>query len=320
MKILIVDDSVYARKRLARALTGAGHTVVEADSGPTALRLLAEVDPHAATVDLLMPEMDGLELIRRLRLARPDLRIVAVSADVQRATAEQVSAAGASSLVGKTAPLAEILAALQTLAAEPPPLSLSAEQEDIFAELMNIAMGRAANALAALLERRVAFYIPEVKVMSAATLQAFLDRGAPRVGAVVQQSFRGALTGLAALVLPHDHAVNLVRVLLETIRELDQLSSAEQTVLTEVGNIMLNAAVGWIGDQVGGRILLALPTVTLNQTYQAVVDLLFASVPNTAHAVVFLSRLTIGELDLTAYMVLVLPRSDVVRVLDALAR
>lgn len=76
-KILVVDDSEYARLRIGKILKGGGHEGIEAKDGEEALRLVEETGPQAVTVDLLMPGMDGIEVIRRLRALRPEMPIIA---------------------------------------------------------------------------------------------------------------------------------------------------------------------------------------------------------------------------------------------------
>jgi two-component system, chemotaxis family, chemotaxis protein CheY len=67
-RILVVDDSATVRKQVREALEGAGLTVVEAENGERALRVLAERDPvDLLLVDVNMPIMDGYEVIRRTR-------------------------------------------------------------------------------------------------------------------------------------------------------------------------------------------------------------------------------------------------------------
>jgi CheY-like chemotaxis protein len=67
---------------LAVALGGAGYHVLTAESGKPALRLLEHREVDLILVDLLMPDMDGLELIPRLRKTRPSSKIIAISGGI----------------------------------------------------------------------------------------------------------------------------------------------------------------------------------------------------------------------------------------------
>jgi DNA-binding response OmpR family regulator len=78
-RILIVDDDAMAREILRRILEHAGYEVMTAGSGPEALRKLHEGIPHLVVVDLMMPEMDGFELCRRIK-SHLDVPIVILSA------------------------------------------------------------------------------------------------------------------------------------------------------------------------------------------------------------------------------------------------
>ena len=78
-RILIVDDDAMAREILKRILEHAGYVVMTAGSGPEALRKLHEGIPHLVVVDLMMPEMDGFELCRRIK-SHLDVPIVILSA------------------------------------------------------------------------------------------------------------------------------------------------------------------------------------------------------------------------------------------------
>lgn len=78
-EILIVDDDVDIRTFIATALRGAGHHVMEASDGREGLRILGSQPLQLVITDLLMPEMDGLELLRTLRKTFPTLPAIAVS-------------------------------------------------------------------------------------------------------------------------------------------------------------------------------------------------------------------------------------------------
>lgn len=70
-KVLIVDDSALMRRQLSRILTEAGFEVVTARNGAEGLRLAAEAAPDVVTLDINMPEMDGLTMLSRLMVENP---------------------------------------------------------------------------------------------------------------------------------------------------------------------------------------------------------------------------------------------------------
>jgi len=66
-KALIVDDDKNSRLLLATLIQHTGHTALEADSGAAALRIIADESPDLVIVDLSLPDINGAELIGRLR-------------------------------------------------------------------------------------------------------------------------------------------------------------------------------------------------------------------------------------------------------------
>lgn len=315
MRILVVDDSEFARRRIKAVLETGGHEIVEAQSGPDALKLLKETEPQVATVDLLMPGMDGIDLLGRLRKLRPHLPVIIVSADVQLATRREVLAAGATRFVAKTGLDALLSAVNQAGAGGLIPFLLSAAEKDAFTEVMNIAMEQAAEALNALLARRVLLKVPEVELMTASGLTAFFQEELVQVGVTMRQRFSGQLNGVAAMVFSSAHAMYLVRTLVGIQHELSRLSAAEQSVLTEMGNIVLNAAIAVLADQLGARVGLSLPDLTLNQEGSAAARLLLGSVAGADKAFVLVSRLTIGDAEMISYLILLMPEEDAQRLL-----
>lgn len=84
-RILIADDDPLLRLLLKRRLEGAGHEVASAENGREALRLIEEQPAFDLVItDILMPELDGLELIRELRRRTCPPRIIALSAQEGR--------------------------------------------------------------------------------------------------------------------------------------------------------------------------------------------------------------------------------------------
>jgi two-component system KDP operon response regulator KdpE len=78
LKILVVDDEPPIRKLLRMGLTSQGYQVLEAPNGKTALELLAK-KPDLVILDLGLPDVDGLDLLRRIRHRHENLPVVVLS-------------------------------------------------------------------------------------------------------------------------------------------------------------------------------------------------------------------------------------------------
>jgi two-component system chemotaxis response regulator CheB len=118
-RILVADDSTFMRRLLTQSLRDAGFEVVgEAADGDEALSLYRELRPDAMTLDLAMPGMDGIGVLRALRGERSSLPVVVVSAfsPAHGARAVDALAEGAFDLVAKPAfgePLEQFVSALR---------------------------------------------------------------------------------------------------------------------------------------------------------------------------------------------------------------
>lgn len=101
-KLLIVDDSNIIRSKIARSLTEFGIEIVGmAANGRDAVLRFPKARPDLVTMDLTMPEMDGLECIRELRKIDPKVRILVVSALADKSTAIQALKEGAQGFLCK---------------------------------------------------------------------------------------------------------------------------------------------------------------------------------------------------------------------------
>lgn len=81
--IIIADDDPIVRQFAIELLRECDHAVVEAENGRQALRLIEAMPVDVLVVDMLMPEMDGLETILALRQSHPTLKILAISSGGQ---------------------------------------------------------------------------------------------------------------------------------------------------------------------------------------------------------------------------------------------
>jgi signal transduction histidine kinase/CheY-like chemotaxis protein len=135
--LLVVDDVDANRTLLVDFLSPLGFTVVEADSGEACLQLAPTLRPDLIAIDSVMPAMDGLEAMRRLRLL-PDLHgvpIIAVSASASAADEQRCLAGGASAFLPKPIDLDQFLREIGRLldlawiAQAPPPAATRAPDE-----------------------------------------------------------------------------------------------------------------------------------------------------------------------------------------------
>ncbi len=78
-RILVVEDNELLRQMLARLLRRTGYEVAEAENGCTALQRMQEWPADLVITDMIMPRMDGVELILVLRRDHPHVKIIAMS-------------------------------------------------------------------------------------------------------------------------------------------------------------------------------------------------------------------------------------------------
>ena len=100
-RILIVDDSTFLRKRVRQALQDQGYTLVEADSGLSALKELDKQGFSCIVTDLVMPGLDGFGLLAEIQKRRLTSPVVVLTADVQKSTHDRCDELGASAFLQK---------------------------------------------------------------------------------------------------------------------------------------------------------------------------------------------------------------------------
>ncbi len=102
LKLLIVDDSNIMRRRIERSQQFEELEVVgTAGNGIEALEMFHKTDPDVVTMDLTMPQMDGIECISKLVQLKPALRILVISALADKATAVEAMERGANGFLNK---------------------------------------------------------------------------------------------------------------------------------------------------------------------------------------------------------------------------
>jgi two-component system chemotaxis response regulator CheY len=112
--VLIADDAAFMRMMIKNILTEAGYEIVgEAENGQVAVSKYRELKPDLTTMDITMPEMDGLTALKEIRGEDPAARVVMCSAMGQQSMVIESIQAGARDFIVKPFQPDRVLAAVQ---------------------------------------------------------------------------------------------------------------------------------------------------------------------------------------------------------------
>ena len=119
LRILVVDDSGLTVKKMTKLLEELGHQVVAmASTGQQAVDVYAEAAPDVTTMDITMPDMDGIEATRRILAVHPGACIVIVTSHGQEQMVMDAIEAGAKGYILKPVKQEKLVETLETVAAK----------------------------------------------------------------------------------------------------------------------------------------------------------------------------------------------------------
>ncbi len=118
-KILVIDDTACDRELLVAVLEDKGYEVICADNGGVGLMLCHQQTPDAVVLDLNMPGIDGLSLLRQLRILHPSLPVVIFSGHSPQEVEEEMLNQGATAFIQKAFSLDFLGAALREVLPSP---------------------------------------------------------------------------------------------------------------------------------------------------------------------------------------------------------
>ncbi|HEX8088631.1 MAG TPA: chemotaxis protein CheC [Blastocatellia bacterium] len=184
-------------------------------------------------------------------------------------------------------------------------MQLTESQTDALSELINIGFSRTAASLSDLTSHRVVLDVPRVEIYPVSELLTRLAQFLPADLASVHQVFTGPLTGDALLLLSHDGALTLTNLLTDESIRPNRLNESAREVLTEVGNILLNACLGVFGNLLQVRISFSVPRLHL-ETLTDMVRSLVIDKEELRYALVVYTAFRVRDGTISGYLVIAL--------------
>jgi len=184
-------------------------------------------------------------------------------------------------------------------------MELTERQKDALTELINMAFSRTAASLSELTGHRVLLEQPTVAIYPIEELSTALGEFLPAEIATVHQVFSGAVTGDALLLLSYDGAVMLTDLLTDDRSKSDRLDASDREVLTEVGNILLNACLGMFGNLLQVHVTFSVPRLHL-ETLDALLRTLVIEKEGLRYALVVYTAFRMRDSAVSGYLVIAL--------------
>jgi chemotaxis protein CheC len=132
---------------------------------------------------------------------------------------------------------------------------------DALTELVNLGVSNAAESLRELVKEEILLSVPRVTVVTRdEAIQNLGERDVKRLVAV-HQDFDGDIAGRALLIFPETKSLELVRAIVGSDMSLDDIIELEQEALAETGNIILNACLATMANNLGRTLKISLPEV-----------------------------------------------------------
>jgi twitching motility two-component system response regulator PilH len=113
--ILIVDDSLFQRRVISAPLRVKGYEVLEAANGIEGLEKIMLEKPDLILLDILMPEKNGIEVLRELQSVQNKIPVIMLTSDVQNTTREECLSLGAQAFLNKPLKVEELLNIISTI-------------------------------------------------------------------------------------------------------------------------------------------------------------------------------------------------------------
>lgn len=245
--ILVIEDSEYQRKLIKKVLEKMNYEIAEAANGREGLKMLEWLQPDCILLDLVMPEVNGWEVLQTLKDREILIPVVVFTADIQDISRQKCEQLGVKAYVNKPIAKKALLEAFEVVFSdqETEKYYLTSRQLQSLKNVINLGMEKAAVVLNTILQSSIGLHVPIIKVFSNQEIEQELKRLNNNASDGIQLNFKGTFSGCASLIFSTDSIAKIISVL--THEDIsDDLNSIKTSALTEVGNIVINNIMGTI--------------------------------------------------------------------------
>lgn len=194
-------------------------------------------------------------------------------------------------------------------------MKLTERQSDALSELINIAFARTGAALSELTGHRVVLNPPAVAVYRTEELRGALAKFVPGEVASIYQVFAGPIAGDALLLLNYAGAIQLTDLLTDEHKTSAYLDESAREVLTEVGNILLNACLGMFGNLLNVHVTFSVPRLHI-ETLDELIESTMSNKPEMHYALVVYTAFQLRDSSVKGFLVIVLSVASLDRLIQ----
>jgi len=194
-------------------------------------------------------------------------------------------------------------------------VELTLNQKDAVTELINIGYGRAAGALSELTGYRITLEVPEVTMHEIDDIGRLLESRIQLDVASVNQVFSGPVSGNALLLLDQTSALVLSRLLGDENAISTEMDTNAKEIITEVGNIVLNACLGVFGNLLRIQVTFSVPRLHVENVSRVLRTVINNAEEPLSYGLMIHTRFHVKAGNVTGYMVIVLGITSLDRLL-----
>ena len=263
-KILVVDDSAFTRQVVRNVLNGRGYrAVIEAENGEEALKKYEKEKPDVVLLDVIMPNLHGSEVLKKIMIMDENAKVIMLSAVGQQKTVRICNKLGSVGYIVKPFDdellVTSVEKALRMKEKRKPLTKLTTFEEDALREVGHMGAQHAATALSKMVGETVSAKLLAARMTSLADLPALVGDKETMVSGIYLP-VTGDLSGSLLMVFPQKSAFLLVDMMFKkkpgTTKELGEM---DKSALAEAGNILAGNCLTALSHMLGMHLVEHVP-------------------------------------------------------------